>query len=243
MVGLEQCLQRDRIHVWVLTLRSLHGAHKSDQIRTPPEIVLTPKTGASKPVPRWRGRFTDPRNPLWHAAWSVLIQPLWTLDKGPSVAHRADQSRRTQTVPWVLDVHECAGLKSSLQFYCWLADAWLEILWLFLHTGTPPTSNMASVNRKISLFSLSVRKSRSLQKHRHRKAACLSAMIQQTLAKVSEWGHGEESCWQTGFLRKYPLYWLANHTALLWPEHCWMCKKKIGGSRGKKRRRRSCHTN
>lgn len=28
-------MQRERIHVWVLTLRSLHGAHKSNQIRAP----------------------------------------------------------------------------------------------------------------------------------------------------------------------------------------------------------------
>lgn len=43
-----------------------------------------------------------------------------------------------------------------------------------------------------------------------------SAMFPKTRAQVSTWSHREESCWQRGFLRKYPLRWFASHKSRLW---------------------------
>lgn len=45
-----------------------------------------------------------------------------------------------------------------------------------------------------------------------------SAMFPKTRAQVSIWSHREENCWQRGFLRKYPLRWLASHKSRLWHE-------------------------
>lgn len=113
-----------RTHVWVLTLRLLHGARKSNQIRTAARNhAPSKKSEPREPRGDRRGRFTDPRNPPWHAAWPALIQPVRPLDRGPSVARRADRSPRTQTVPHhrgLLDVRECAGLRCPPQVYCLL---------------------------------------------------------------------------------------------------------------------------
>lgn len=57
----------------------------------------------------------------------------------------------------------------------------------------------------------------------------LSAVIQKAFAQVSIWGRDEESCWQRGFLRKYPLRWLASHESLLWPEDFADCARKNRG--------------
>lgn len=68
-------------------------------------------------------------------------------------------------------------------------------------------------------------------------------MIQEACAQVSIWGRKKESYWQ-GFLRKYPLRWLASHNSLLWPENSAEFARKNRGSRWEKGKKTvGCHTN
>lgn len=68
------------------------------------EIALALKAGACQPYLDRRRDSLIPEIPPWHAAWPGLIQPLWPLDQGPSVARRTDQHKLFHTA----GVVECA---------------------------------------------------------------------------------------------------------------------------------------
>lgn len=103
-------IRRGRIHVWVLTLRSLHGARKSNQIR----VVAT-----------YHARFKIEGEIHWSQKSPVACS---RRGRGWMEAHQRLAEliilTELQTVPhcWLglLNVRECAGLKCSLQVYCWL---------------------------------------------------------------------------------------------------------------------------
>lgn len=97
---LGQRTQRGRAHVCALTLRSLTWRPKIEPNKGRGQKSCSlQKVSASVPLGDREERFTDPRNPPWHRAWPALMQPQRPLDRGPSVARRAYQSPRTQTVP------------------------------------------------------------------------------------------------------------------------------------------------
>lgn len=72
-----------------------------------PDIMLSAKAGASEPYRDRRRDSLISEIPPWHAAWPALIQPLWPLDRGPSVARRVDQSRRARNCSTLLGLLGC----------------------------------------------------------------------------------------------------------------------------------------
>ncbi|CAB1444816.1 unnamed protein product [Pleuronectes platessa] len=98
--------------------------------------------------------------------------------------------------------------------------------WIRAHQWLAETISLTELK---PFLSTGVRDSRSPQKQSLYEPTCLSAVIQQTLARVSTRGRSEERRWQRGFLRKHPLHWLASRTTLLRPEDFAECARKSRG--------------
>lgn len=146
-------LQRQNSCLAFSTLRLLHGARKSNQIRMEarsrvvplPSPLVSPheKLLACEPLQRWKAsKLADPRNPAMallscsHCGWTVAHQRLCERISRTKLGH----------------VRECAGLRSRPQVYCFPLQMSDQAPVLRAAAAAHPIQNVAALDRNTPLL-------------------------------------------------------------------------------------------